>query len=67
MLTCISEIKNEVLYSHLSFSHFPRFLWSMQRLLGIFKVASLLYPSSIGFQNCSIQSVARGGGGGEEV
>ena len=29
----------------------------------IFKIASLLYPSSIGFQNCSIQSVARGGWG----
>ena len=49
--------------SHLLFVHFFGVLWSMhsQGLLGIFKIASLSYPSSVGFQNGSIPSVAQNG------
>ena len=46
--------------SYLSFAHFPCVLWSMHSLgfLGIFKIASLAHPSSVGFQNGSIPSIA---------
>ena len=51
----------DLVASHLSFAYLPRVLWSMHShgLLGIFKITSLSYPSSVGFQNGSIPSVAR--------